>query len=45
MAPQTLHDLGAEWYAGRLDVDFVPKTADEKRSLFVKYGLRGAFWD
>ena len=44
VAPQTLYELGAEWYVGRLDVEFQPRTASEKQGLFAKYGLRGEFW-
>lgn len=44
IAPQTLYDLGSEWYAGRLDVDFQPLTVSEKEALFEKHGLVGEFW-
>lgn len=44
VAPQTLYDLGADWYATRLDVDWRPATASEAQALFDEHGLRGDFW-
>ena len=44
ISPQTLYDLGSDWYAGRLDVDFQPLTASQKEALFEKHGLCGEFW-
>ena len=42
--PQTLYDLGADWYATRLDVDWKPASASEAAALFEKHGLTGEFW-
>ena len=44
VAPQTLHDLSADWYATRLDVDWEPATASQAAALFAKHGLGGEFW-
>lgn len=44
VAPQTLYDLGADWYATRLDVDWQPASASEATGLFAKHGLTGEFW-
>jgi hypothetical protein len=44
VAPQTLYDLGREWYRGRLDLDFQPYSLDEKAQTFARHGLVGDFW-
>ena len=44
VAPQTLYELGADWYAARLDVDWQPASALEATALFAKHGLTGEFW-
>jgi hypothetical protein len=44
VAPQTLYDLGSDWYATRLDVAWQPATAREAQALFDKHGLRDEFW-
>jgi len=44
VAPQTLYDLGADWYATRLDVDWKPASAEEATALFARHGLIGEFW-
>ena len=44
VAPQTLYELGADWYATRLDIDWQPAAAPEAMALFSKHGLAGEFW-
>jgi hypothetical protein len=44
VAPQTLYELGADWYAARLDVDWQPVSALAATALFARHGLTGAFW-
>jgi hypothetical protein len=44
VAPQTLYELGADWYAARLDVDWLPADARAATALFAKHGLTGEFW-
>ena len=44
VAPQTVYELGADWYATRLDVDWQPATAQQAVALFGKHGLTGTFW-
>ena len=44
VAPQTLYELGADWYATRLDIDWQPATALEAMALFARHGLTGEFW-
>jgi hypothetical protein len=45
VTPQALYELGADWYATRLDIDWQPTTARESTTLFAKHGLTGAFWE
>ncbi len=42
--PQTLHDLGREWYATRMDIDWQPAMAGEATAVFAAHGLVGEFW-
>lgn len=42
--PQTLYDLGADWYGTRLDFDWQRATAAEAAALFERHGLTGPFW-
>jgi hypothetical protein len=42
--PQTLYELGRDWYRTRLDVEWQPATASEATALFVRHGLEGEFW-
>jgi hypothetical protein len=44
VVPQTLFNLGADWYATRLEVDWNPASAEEATLLFTKHGLVGEFW-
>ncbi len=44
VTPQTLYDLGAHWYATRLDLDWEPASASQATELFEKHGLTGEFW-
>ena len=44
VAPQVLYDLGRDWYATRMDVDWQPATADEATAMFAAHGLVGDFW-
>ena len=44
VAPQTLYELGADWYATRLDVDWLPADALTATGLFARHGLTGGFW-
>jgi hypothetical protein len=42
--PQTLYELGADWYRTRLDLDWQPLSPQEATALFVSHGLVGEFW-
>ena len=42
--PQTLYELGADWYRSRLDVDWQPASAAEATAIFARHGLTGPFW-
>jgi len=42
--PQTLYELGLDWYAKRLDVDWVPATPTQATQTFARHGLVGDFW-
>jgi hypothetical protein len=44
VVPQTLYELGADWYATRLEVDWQPASPLEATALFAKHGLTGEFW-
>ncbi len=44
VAPQTLYDLGREWYATRMDLDWQPATARQATDMFAAHGLVGEFW-
>lgn len=41
---QTVYDLGRDWYATRLDLDFTPATPQQAQAIFTRHGLVGAFW-
>ena len=43
-SPQTLYQLGADWYRTRLDVSWEPSTAREAEAIFARHGLVGEFW-
>ena len=36
--------LSQDWYAGRLDPDFTPRTVDQSQEYFSEVGLREDFW-
>lgn len=42
--PQTLYDLGRDWYGTRMDLNWQPATATEATEMFAKHGLTGDFW-
>ncbi len=44
VTPQTLYDLGRDWYATRMDLDWLPVTAGQATDMFAAHGLVGAFW-
>jgi hypothetical protein len=44
VSPQTVYDLGRDWYATRLDPDFEPFTPEQAQAIFAKHGLVGEFW-
>jgi hypothetical protein len=44
VAPQTVYELGAEWYATRLDVDWERASAAQAVAAFERNGLVGPFW-
>jgi hypothetical protein len=44
VSPQTLYDLGADWYRTRLDLDWQPASAAEATATFARHGLIGDFW-
>ena len=41
---QTVYNLGREWYATRLDLDFEPATPQQAQATFARHGLVGDFW-
>jgi hypothetical protein len=44
VSPQTVYDLGRDWYATRLDLDFEPSMPEQAQDTFAKHGLVGEFW-
>ena len=44
VSPQTVYDLGRDWYATRLDLDFEPFMPEHAQDTFTKHGLVGEFW-
>ena len=44
VTPQVLYELGREWYATRMDLDWQPSTADAATAMFAAHGLVGEFW-
>ena len=44
VAPQTLYELGRDWYRTRLDIAWQPATALEATALLRRHGLEGEFW-
>jgi hypothetical protein len=39
-----MYDLSADWYAGRMDEDWEPPTAEQAQTMFENHGLTGQFW-
>lgn len=44
VSPQTVYDLGRDWYATRLDRDYEPFSPEQAQTTFAKHGLAGEFW-
>lgn len=44
LGPQTVYELGAEWYATRLDLGWERISAAEVDAAFKRHGLTGPFW-
>lgn len=44
ITPQVLYDLGRDWYATRMDLDWQPVTAQQTTAKFAAHGLVGEFW-
>ena len=44
ITPQVLYELGRDWYATRMDLDWQPATAAEAMAMFAAHGLTGEFW-
>lgn len=44
ISPQVLYELGRDWYATRLDLDWQPATAERASAMFAAHGLTGEFW-
>ena len=43
-SPQTLFELGREWYATRLDPAWERASPADAEAMFARHGLRGEFW-
>ena len=37
-------DFTQDWYRGRGDLDWQPRSAPETQAIFEKHGLVGEFW-
>ena len=44
ITPQLLYDLGRDWYATRMDLDWQPVTERQAATMFAAHGLVGEFW-
>jgi len=44
VSPQVVYDLGLDWYATRLDLDYEPATSRAAEAVFAEHGLTGGFW-
>jgi hypothetical protein len=44
VSPQTVYDLGVEWYATRLDRNWERAGKTAVAATFARHGLVGAFW-
>ena len=44
VSPQTVYNLGRDWYATRLDFGFEPLTPEQAQATFATHGLVGEFW-
>jgi hypothetical protein len=42
--PQTVYDLGAEWYATRLERGWQRAGLAQVGATFARHGLTGLFW-
>lgn len=44
MPAEVCFQLGEAWYAGRLELDWRPKTTAEIEAIFAQVGLTNEFW-
>jgi hypothetical protein len=44
VSPQTVFDLGRDWYATRLDPEWERASQAAAEATFARHGLRGTFW-
>jgi hypothetical protein len=44
VTPQIVYELGADWYATRLDLHWERASAAEASATFERHGLAGPFW-
>lgn len=44
MPVEVCFQLGKAWYAGRLELDWRPKSPKEIEAIFARVGLKGEFW-
>ena len=44
MPAQTMYDLSVDWYRGRIDDDWEPRSTEETKRILDAHGLVGEFW-
>lgn len=44
VAPQTVFDLGVDWYAMRLEYDWQRADTEQTARTFARHGLTDTFW-
>ncbi len=44
LSPQSVYELGRDWYATRLDPDWQRPGAAQVAATFARHGLTGPFW-
>ncbi len=44
VSAQTVYELGRDWYATRINLDFQPATPDQAQATFARHDPVGGFW-
>lgn len=44
VSPQVVYELGADWYATRLEANWQPAPVSAAQAILTKHDLTGEFW-